>query len=77
MYVRAYARVTGYAYFKDVARGRLSGGDASGFLKVVATAEGPTHHVIVGVQVIGACSPVAGSPPLVVFSSPFFAFLER
>lgn len=52
-------RVSGYAYFKDVARGRLSGGDASGFLKLVARAEGPTHHVIVGVQVIGACySPV-------------------
>eukprot|EP00903_Cladosiphon_okamuranus_P008631 g8277.t1 len=45
--------VTGYAYFEDVARGRLKGGDTSGFLKLVARAEGPTHHVIVGVQVIG------------------------
>ncbi|CAN0504405.1 unnamed protein product, partial [Ectocarpus sp. 12 AP-2014] len=45
--------VTGYAYFKDIARGRLSGGDAAGFLKLVARADGPTRHVVVGVQIIG------------------------
>ncbi|CBN79739.1 soluble pyridine nucleotide transhydrogenase [Ectocarpus siliculosus] len=44
--------VTGYAYFKDIARGRLSGGDAAGFLKLVARADGPTRHVVVGVQII-------------------------
>jgi len=46
-------RVTGYAYFKDVARGRLCG-DSSGFLKVLSRAEAPTRHVLVGVQIIGA-----------------------
>lgn len=46
-------RVTGYAYFKDIARGRLSGGDAAGFLKLVARADEPSRHVVVGVQIIG------------------------
>ncbi|CAN0287333.1 unnamed protein product, partial [Hapterophycus canaliculatus] len=45
--------VTGYAYFKDIARGRLSGGDAAGFLKLVARADDPSRHVVVGVQIIG------------------------
>lgn len=46
-------RVTGYAYFKDIARGRLSGGDAAGFLKLVSRADEPTRHVVIGVQIIG------------------------
>jgi Pyridine nucleotide-disulphide oxidoreductase, dimerisation domain len=41
--------VVGYAYFKDTARGRLTG-DLDGFLKIVAKAEGPTRHVIIGVS---------------------------
>eukprot|EP00903_Cladosiphon_okamuranus_P010142 g9603.t1 len=45
--------VTGYAYFKDIARGRLSGGDAAGFLKLVSRADEPTRHVVIGVQIIG------------------------
>lgn len=44
--------VFGYGYFKDMARGRLSG-DLNGFLKIIARAEGPTRHVIVGVHVVG------------------------
>ncbi|CAN0440916.1 unnamed protein product, partial [Laminaria digitata] len=44
--------VTGYAYFKDIARGRLSG-DAAGFLKLVSSADDPTRHVVIGVQIIG------------------------
>lgn len=54
--------MTGYAYFKDIARGRLSGGDAAGFLKLVANADDPTRHVVIGVQIIGK-----GPPP-----TPFF-----
>ena len=45
--------MTGYAYFKDIARGRLSGGDAAGFLKLVSRADEPTRHVVIGVQIIG------------------------
>lgn len=48
-----FDRVTGYAYFKDIARGRLSGGDAAGFLKLVSRADEPTRHVVIGVQIIG------------------------
>lgn len=48
-----FRRVTGYAYFKDIARGRLSGGDAAGFLKLVSRADEPTRHVVIGVQIIG------------------------
>lgn len=47
-------RVTGYAYFKDTARGRLTG-DPEGWLKIVCRAYEPTKHVIVGVQIIGQC----------------------
>jgi len=39
--------VTGYAYFRDLARGRLSG-DLDGFLKVIARCDSPKRHVIVG-----------------------------
>ncbi|CAM9541826.1 unnamed protein product, partial [Phaeothamnion confervicola] len=44
--------VVGRAYFKDLARGRLSG-DLDGFLSIVARAEGPQRHVIVGVHIAG------------------------
>jgi hypothetical protein len=44
--------VYGYGYFKDLARGRLSG-DLNGFLKIIARAESPSRHVIVGVHVVG------------------------
>ena len=43
--------VEGIAYFKDMARGRLSGGE--GFLKVVARRESRGRHVIIGVHIIG------------------------
>lgn len=46
-------RVTGYAYFKDIARGRLSGGDSGGFLKLVSRADDPSRHVVIGVQIMG------------------------
>jgi len=48
----------GYAYFKDLARGRLSG-DLNGFLKIIAKAEGgereggKVRHTIIGVHVVG------------------------
>ena len=45
--------VYGYAYFKDLARGRLSG-DLNGFLKIIARAEGhPVRHTIIGVHIVG------------------------
>jgi len=44
--------VEGYAYFKDTARGRLSG-DPHGFLKIVARADSPQQHTILGVHIIG------------------------
>ena len=50
--------VYGYAYFKDLARGRLSG-DLNGFLKIIARAEGGgreggrVRHTIIGVHVVG------------------------
>jgi NAD(P) transhydrogenase len=44
--------VTGYAYFKDLARGRLSG-DLEGFLKIIARVDSPSRHVIVGVHIVG------------------------
>lgn len=49
--------VEGFAYFKDMARGRLSG-DLDGFLKLVAVkispdADGRSRHRIVGVQIFG------------------------
>ncbi|CAM9303321.1 unnamed protein product [Discosporangium mesarthrocarpum] len=44
--------VVGYAYFKDLARGRLSG-DPDGFLKVVSRCDGPYHHTVIGVQIFG------------------------
>eukprot|EP00611_Tribonema_gayanum_P015792 TRINITY_DN276_c2_g1_i2.p1 TRINITY_DN276_c2_g1~~TRINITY_DN276_c2_g1_i2.p1 ORF type:complete len:661 (-),score=253.92 TRINITY_DN276_c2_g1_i2:740-2524(-) len=44
--------VVGYAYFKDLARGRLSG-DPEGFLKIIARAEAPARHVVVGVHIMG------------------------
>ena len=49
--------VEGYAYFKDMARGRLSG-DLDGFLKLVAIRISPddhgrTRHRIVGCQIFG------------------------
>ena len=43
--------VEGTAYFKDMARGRLSGGE--GFLKVVARRESRGRHAIIGVHIIG------------------------
>lgn len=43
--------VAGYGYFKDLARGRLS--DIDGWLKLIARAEGPTRHVIIGVHIVG------------------------
>lgn len=43
--------VEGRAYFKDMARGRLSGGE--GFLKVVARFDGKGRHTIIGVHIIG------------------------
>ena len=44
--------VYGYGYFKDLARGRLSG-DLNGFLKIIARAEGPNRHEIIGVHIVG------------------------
>lgn len=44
--------VTGYAYFRELARGRLSG-DLNGFLKVIARADSPRKHVILGFHVVG------------------------
>lgn len=44
--------VTGYAYYKDLARGRLSG-DLNGFLKIIARADSPTRHVIIGFHIVG------------------------
>ena len=49
--------VEGFAYFKDMARGRLSG-DLDGFLKLVAVKasadiDGRSRHRIVGVQIFG------------------------
>ena len=45
--------VTGYAYFKDMARGRLSG-EKEGFLKVVAWKAAPREdHTLVGVHILG------------------------
>jgi NAD(P) transhydrogenase len=43
--------IEGRAYFKDMARGRLSGGE--GFLKVVARFDGKGQHSILGVHIIG------------------------
>jgi hypothetical protein len=44
--------VEGYAYFKDMARGRLSG-DLDGFLKIVARYDGAEKHTIIGVHIMG------------------------
>lgn len=44
--------VEGVAYFKDSARGRLSG-DLDGFVKLVVRAEGPSKHRIVGAHILG------------------------
>jgi NAD(P) transhydrogenase len=45
--------VTGYAYFKDMARGRLSG-EREGFLKIVAWKETPGQgHTLAGVHILG------------------------
>lgn len=48
--------VFGYAFFKDLARGRLSG-DLNGFLKIIARAEGGSgqkmRHTIIGVHIVG------------------------
>ena len=44
--------VEGVAYFKDSARGRLSG-DLDGFLKVVVRAEGASRHRIIGAHILG------------------------
>ncbi|CAM9702592.1 unnamed protein product, partial [Chrysoparadoxa australica] len=44
--------VQGYASFKDLARGRLSG-DPEGYLKIIARADGPSRHIIIGVHIIG------------------------
>ena len=45
--------VEGYGYFKDMARGRLSG-EMDGYLKVVAWRKhGEKQHTIVGVQILG------------------------
>lgn len=49
--------VEGFAYFKDMARGRLSG-DLDGFLKLVAVksspdTEGRSSHRIIGVHIFG------------------------
>jgi NAD(P) transhydrogenase len=42
----------GYAYFKDTARGRLSG-TADGYLKIVSKQTSSSSHVIVGVHIFG------------------------
>jgi hypothetical protein len=47
--------IEGFAYFKDMARGRLSG-DLDGFLKVVAMFDGPEQHTIIGVHIMGEVS---------------------
>lgn len=44
--------VTGYAYFRELARGRLSG-DLNGFLKVIARCDNPRRHVILGFHIVG------------------------
>lgn len=44
--------IEGVAYFKDSARGRLSG-DLDGFLKVVVRAEGTNRHRIIGAHILG------------------------
>ena len=45
--------VEGYGYFKDMARGRLSG-EMGGYLKVVAwRRQGERQHTVVGVQILG------------------------
>ena len=44
--------IQGYGYFKDTARGRLSG-DTDGFLKVVVRADSAFKHTILGVHIIG------------------------
>ena len=49
----SYSFIEGYAYFKDMARGRLSG-DMDGFLKIVALRSGPMRpHKIIGVFIFG------------------------
>ena len=42
----------GRGFFKDCARGRLSG-DMDGFLKVVLRADNANKHTIVGVHILG------------------------
>lgn len=44
--------IEGRAYFKDCARGRLSG-DMDGFLKVVVRADGPRRHTVIGAHIFG------------------------
>jgi pyruvate/2-oxoglutarate dehydrogenase complex dihydrolipoamide dehydrogenase (E3) component len=44
--------VIGKAFYKDMARGRLTG-DQDGWLKIVASANGPGSHSILGVQIFG------------------------
>jgi len=48
----SHSIVEGVAYFKDCARGRLSG-DLDGFLKVVLRAEGTHRHRIIGAHILG------------------------
>lgn len=72
--VRRRRRVTGYAYFKDIARGRLSGGDSAGFLKLVSRADDPSRHVVIGVQIIGEPGVCGGE--LNAASRVFAFFLE-
>jgi len=47
--------VIGYAYFKDLARGRFSGEDG-GFLKIIASVDKIGQHVVKGVHVMGEAS---------------------
>ena len=42
----------GYAYYKDIARGRLSG-EIGGYLKIVSERQTHGVHTIVGVQIMG------------------------
>lgn len=49
----AVSIVEGYGYYRDMARGRLSG-DMDGYLKVTAWRKGMArHHTIIGVQILG------------------------
>ena len=56
--------VQGYGYFKDLARGRLSG-DLDGYVKVIAWKDiGSSHHTIMGTQIFGE-----GANELIQFGS--------